>query len=73
MYDDEQFITKVIKNFSLRDLIYKKDRALFLKTSLAGDDKDRVIIKENGDYTYFFSDIIYHLNKLTRADLFINI
>jgi arginyl-tRNA synthetase len=40
---------------------------------LAGDEKDRVIIKKDGEYTYFFSDIIYHQNKLKRADKIINI
>lgn len=73
MYDNKQFITEVIEDFNSRDLIYKKDKALFLKTSSSGDDKDRVIIKENGDYTYFFSDILYHLNKLNRAEIFINV
>jgi len=56
-----------------KKLSYLKDNALFLRTSLATDKKDRVIIKENGDYTYFFSDILYHLDKFKRTDKIINL
>jgi arginyl-tRNA synthetase len=40
---------------------------------LAGDEKDRVLIKKDGDYTYFLPDILYHLDKLAHADNLINI
>ena len=56
-----------------KNLIYTQEGAVFFRSSLAGDDKDRVIIKRDGDYTYFFSDILYHLNKLQRADKLIHI
>ena len=46
---------------------YKQDDALYLKTSDFIDDKDRVIQKSNGDYTYFLPDICYHVNKLSRG------
>ncbi|MBU4693660.1 arginine--tRNA ligase [Mycoplasma zalophidermidis] len=39
---------------------YTKDGALWLKTTLDGDDKDRVLIKSDGSYTYFLPDIAYH-------------
>ncbi|HHS49275.1 MAG TPA: arginine--tRNA ligase [Desulfurella acetivorans] len=42
---------------------YEKDGALWLKTTQFGDDKDRVLIKQDGKYTYFASDIAYHKNK----------
>lgn len=42
---------------------YEKDGALWLKTTQFGDDKDRVLIKKDGKYTYFASDIAYHKNK----------
>jgi len=42
---------------------YEKDGALWLKTTEFGDDKDRVLIKKDGKYTYFSSDIAYHKNK----------
>ncbi len=50
-----------------KNLIYEKDGALWFKTTNFGDDKDRVLKKSNGDYTYFASDIAYHKNKfITR-------
>ena len=45
------------------------DGALWFKSTEFGDDKDRVIQKSNGDYTYFSSDIAYHWNKFQRVDL----
>lgn len=47
--------------------IYEKDGALWIRTSLHGDDKDRVIRKGDGEYTYFASDISYHLEKWKRG------
>jgi len=51
----------------LKDYVYEQDDALYLKTSAFIDDKDRVIRKGNGDYTYFMPDICYHVNKLSRG------
>lgn len=45
---------------------YKKDGALWLETTKFGDDKDRVLIKSDGDSTYFLSDTIYHTIKAKR-------
>ena len=54
--------------------IYKEEGALVLKTTDFLDDKDRVIVKGNGDYTYFLPDIVYHVNKLSRGfDLLIDV
>ena len=47
--------------------IYKEDGALVLRTTDFLDDKDRVIVKRNGEYTYFLPDIVYHVNKLSRG------
>lgn len=49
------------------------DGALWFKSTEFGDDKDRVIQKSNGDYTYFSSDIAYHWNKFQRVDLVLDI
>jgi arginyl-tRNA synthetase len=46
---------------------YEKDGALWIKTVALGDDKDRVVRKNDGDYTYFASDIAYHLDKWKRG------
>ena len=51
----------------LKDYVYEQDDALYLKTSAFIDDKDRVIRKGNGDYTYFMPDICYHVNKMSRG------
>ena len=49
------------------------DGALWFKSTEFGDDKDRVIQKSNGDYTYFSSDIAYHWNKFQRVDRVLDI
>ena len=46
---------------------YEKDGALWLKTTEFGDDKDRVLIKSDGEPTYFFSDTMYHVIKASRS------
>ena len=51
----------------LKDYVYEADNALYLKTTAFLDDKDRVIKKSNGDYTYFMPDICYHVNKMSRG------
>ena len=47
--------------------IYEHEGATFLKTTEYGDDKDRVIVKSDGTYTYFLPDIAYHLDKIERG------
>jgi arginyl-tRNA synthetase len=54
--------------------LYTKDGAVWFRSSAFGDEKDRVIIRENGQPTYFASDIAYHLDKFERGfDQIINI
>lgn len=55
------------------NLTYKKDGALWFKTSKFSDDEDRVLIRKNGEATYFLSDIVYHKNKFERFDKVIDI
>lgn len=50
-----------------RDCVYEKDGALWFKSEKFGDEKDRVLVRENGKMTYFTPDIAYHLNKLERG------
>ena len=54
---------------SLRDKgdLYEEEGALWIKTSAFGDDKDRVIRKSDGQYTYFAPDIAYHIEKWKRG------
>lgn len=57
-----------------KDYSYLDNGAIFLKTTAFLDDKDRAVVKSNGEYTYFMPDIAYHLNKLSRGyDLLIDI
>jgi arginyl-tRNA synthetase len=60
-------IDTTIKVLEQRGLLYKKEGALWLKTSLFGDDKDRVIKKNDGELTYFATDISYHFDKWERG------
>ena len=54
--------------------LYEKDGALWFKTTNYGDEKDRVVVRDNGNHTYFASDIAYHLEKLERGyDKIINV
>ncbi len=54
--------------------LYRDDAgALWFRSTALGDDKDRVLIKTNGDYTYFASDVAYHWNKFQRVDHVIDI
>ena len=67
-------INKVVKHLEATNSLVKKDGATWLKTTNYGDDKDRVIIREDGRSTYFASDIGYHADKKARGfDRLINI
>ena len=58
----------------LKDYIYQEGDAKLLRTTDFLDDKDRVIVKGNGDYTYFLPDIVYHVDKMSRGfDLLIDV
>jgi arginyl-tRNA synthetase len=50
-----------------RGQLYQKDGAQWFRASAFGDEKDRVVVRDNGVYTYFATDIAYHLNKLERG------
>ena len=50
-----------------KDYIYEEEGATYLATSKFSDDKDRVIIKSDGSYTYLLPDIAYHVNKMERG------
>lgn len=56
-------VEKVIKILKKKQLVMEKDGALFLLLSKLGEDKDEVLIKRNGEPTYFFSDILHYYYK----------
>jgi arginyl-tRNA synthetase len=67
-------LTATLERLKANGHTYEKDGALWFRSSTFGDEKDRVLLRENGQFTYFTSDIAYHLNKLNRGfDLLINI
>ncbi len=67
-------IDDVIERLQVKGHIYEKNGALWFKSTDYGDDKDRVVKRDNGETTYFASDIAYHLNKFERGfDKVINI
>ncbi|MFP5506114.1 MAG: arginine--tRNA ligase [Gammaproteobacteria bacterium] len=47
--------------------VYEKDGALWFRSTDYGDEKDRVVVRDNGQTTYFASDIAYHMNKMERG------
>lgn len=65
-------VEKVLEK--LQPYCYKQDDALWLNTKKDGDDKDRVLVKSDGSYTYLLPDIAYHDNKFNRGyDLLIDL
>ena len=63
-----------IEDLKSRGFVYEKENALWFKSSEFGDDKDRVLKRGNGEYTYFASDVAYHSKKYDRGyDRVINI
>lgn len=68
---EEGAIAKTIEELKAKNCLYQKDGAIWFKTSEFGDEKDRVLIRSNGQNTYFAPDIAYHLNKLERGSDYI--
>jgi arginyl-tRNA synthetase len=66
LYDSGR-VDQILDNFRNQGIIYEKNGALWFKTSDFGDEKDRVVVKKNGETTYFASDIAYHQDKYDRG------
>lgn len=68
-------VEKVIDLLKERDFVYEGEGALWFRSSLFGDEKDRVVKKSSGEWTYFASDIAYHYEKfrIRQFDLAINL
>jgi len=60
-------VEKVLDTLKDSGLLFNKDDATWLKTTEYGDDKDRVLVKSDGSYTYFTPDIAYHNDKFNRS------
>jgi arginyl-tRNA synthetase len=66
LYDSGR-VQKAIEDFKSKDLIYKEEGALWFRTQDFGDEKNRVVVRNNGLTTYFASDIAYHMEKYERG------
>jgi len=70
---DNGEIDRVLANLAEKGMAYEKDGATWLSSVEFGDDKDRVLIKSDGEYTYLTPDVAYHRNKFERSDWLINV
>ncbi|HOO90310.1 MAG TPA: arginine--tRNA ligase [Syntrophales bacterium] len=67
-------VAKIIRKLREEGFIYEAEGTLWFKTTDSGDEKDRVVVRGNGDPTYFAADIAYHQNKYARGfDKIINV
>jgi arginyl-tRNA synthetase len=64
---ERELLDETLEELSARELTYEKDGALWLKTAEFGDEKDRVVKKSDGTYTYFMPDVAYHRDKAQRG------
>ena len=64
---DTGLVERAVSELDKRGHLYLQDGARWFRSSAFGDEKDRVVQRENGLYTYFASDIAYHLNKYERG------
>ena len=64
---DNCLVDDTLNKLRYSDKCYIKDDALWLKTSDYGDEKDRVLVKSDGNYTYLTPDIAYHVDKINRG------
>ena len=72
--DDSSDIALSVNKLIKDGHAYEKDKAIWLNTDISGDDKHRVLVRENGKATYFASDVAYHKNKIDRGfDKLINV
>jgi arginyl-tRNA synthetase len=59
-------VQKTIEDLRAKGYVYEKEGATWFMATAFGDDKDRVMIKQDGEYTYFTSDIAYHRKKIEK-------
>jgi len=64
---DSGAVNKTIERLRQTGYVYEKAGALWFKSTEFGDEKDRVVVRDNGQGTYFASDIAYHMDKLERG------
>lgn len=67
LYADNK-IVGILDELKERGMTYEDEGAIWLKSTMYGDDKDRVLVKTDGSYTYLTPDIAYHNDKLNRLE-----
>ena len=65
--DGKSAVDRALEAMDAKGYVFQKDGATWFKSTAFGDEKDRVLIKENGEFTYFLSDVAYHYNKIQRG------
>jgi arginyl-tRNA synthetase len=71
---DSGLVERAVEKLEKGGHLFRKEGALWFRSTAFGDEKDRVVQRENGQYTYFASDIAYHVNKYERGfDRVINV
>jgi arginyl-tRNA synthetase len=71
---DSGVVQRIVADLEAHGHIYEQDGAKWFRSTQFGDEKDRVVLRDNGQYTYFASDIAYHINKLERGfDIMIDV
>jgi arginyl-tRNA synthetase len=64
---NKNIVTKAVEELETKGVIFEEEGATWFRTTMFGDDKDRVLRKADGELTYFASDIAYHKNKIERG------
>ncbi|MEK6736149.1 MAG: arginine--tRNA ligase [Pseudomonadota bacterium] len=64
---DNGLVAHTIQLLEEKNYLYQQDGAVWFRSTDFGDEKNRVVQRENGQFTYFASDIAYHLNKFERG------
>lgn len=60
-------VVRCLEKLRSSEYVYERDGAMWFRSTALGDEKDRVVVRENGQTTYFASDIAYHLDKIERG------
>ena len=71
--DGQSAVDRAFAALREKGYLFEKDGALWFRSTDFGDDKDRVLVKADGAYTYFASDVAYHWNKYERVDHVIDV
>jgi arginyl-tRNA synthetase len=64
---ESKAVERAIERLQKNGYLYEKDGAQWFRSSDFGDEKDRVVVRDNGQITYFASDIAYHMDKMERG------